>query len=41
MSAGRVSSKLFAVLLTSGIAEAKIKIAMKEEAIGSNPGQPE
>jgi hypothetical protein len=41
MSAGRASNRVLAVLLTSGTAEAKIKMAIKHEAIGSYPAQPE
>lgn len=40
-SAGRVSRSDFAVLLTRGTADAKIKIAIRQEAMGSYPGQPE
>lgn len=40
-SAGSVNSRDLAVLLTSGMAEAKIKIAIKHDAIGSKPDQPE
>lgn len=35
VSAGKARSKVLAVLLTNGTAEAKIKIAMKHDASGS------
>ena len=41
VSAGKARSKVLAVLMTSGTAEAKIKMAMKHEARGSYPAQPE
>lgn len=39
-SAGKVSNNEDAVLDTSGTAEAKIKMAMMHEAIGSKPDHP-